>query len=217
MDSPNARSAARDFAASANQRSSISQTLRRMKRTRPSATRTCECMPPRTKEKRSICSRSSRRTTTTTATSSQWARSSIPANYAGCAVRLALDCAQRHVLGEGVRDPQHRLGTKPTRASGRTRIVRHRYREWAAAGGRSGRRADQNQFPRASTNRAPAARSRAPGLQSAALHDSRLPRNAPRTCAPDLQEAMDVGIAQFGAGRRTPRDEVLRAANDKHD
>ena len=92
----------------------------------------------------------------------QWLRSSIPSNTLATLYGLALDCAERRVLGDGRRDPDHRLGRDqhphPARrdhpADPRTRRAR---------AGRPRRRADQP-VPARRRHRPAAARRGHPGL-----------------------------------------------------
>jgi radical SAM superfamily enzyme YgiQ (UPF0313 family) len=138
----------------------------------------------------------------------QWARSSIPANTLATLNGLALDCAERRILGE---DVELRVTSWDET---NTRIRTHRIiRQIRASGGRGlvalvG--VQSNQFPRAVDIARPL---RAAGLPVAigGFHVSGCLAMLPEI-PPELQEAMDLGITLFAGEAEGRLEELLRAA-----
>ena len=138
----------------------------------------------------------------------QWARSSIPANSLAILNGLALDCAERQVLGA---DVEIRI---TVRDETNTRIVPGQIIERirAAAGqGLVGLVGVQtNQFPRAMDIARPL---RAAGVSVCigGFHVSGCIAMLPEM-PPELQEAMDLGITLFAGEAEGRLDDILRAA-----
>src|SRR5690348_6945694 len=138
----------------------------------------------------------------------QWARSSIPANTLATLYGLALDCAERKVLGEHV---EIRItASDETNTRIRPERIARTIRE---AGGRGlvGLVGVQtNQFPRAIDIARPL---RAAGIPVCigGFHVSGCLAMLPDV-PPDLQEAMDLGIALFAGEAEGRLEDVLRAA-----
>src|SRR4029453_8859986 len=138
----------------------------------------------------------------------QWARSSIPANTLATLYGLAMDCAQRRVLGEHIdiqitAVDETNVRIKPNeiisqiRNSGGRGLV-------ALVGVQS------NQFPRAMDIARPL---RAAGIPVCigGFHVSGCIAMLPDV-QPDLKEAMDLGIALFAGEAEGRLDDLLRAA-----
>jgi radical SAM superfamily enzyme YgiQ (UPF0313 family) len=138
----------------------------------------------------------------------QWARSSIPANTLATLYGLALDCARRHVLGEGVEIRITAWDETNTRIRP-DRIVRQ-MRETGGRGLVALVGVQTNQFPRAVDIARPL---RAAGIPVCigGFHVSGCLAMLPDV-PPDLQEAMDLGIALFAGEAEGRLDEILRAA-----
>jgi radical SAM superfamily enzyme YgiQ (UPF0313 family) len=138
----------------------------------------------------------------------QWARSSIPANTLAALYGLALDCAQRHVLGDRV-DIRITAWDETNTRIRPDRIVRQ-IRECGGRGlvGLVG--VQTNQFPRAIDIARPL---RAAGIPVCigGFHVSGCLAMLPDV-PPDLQEAMDLGIALFAGEAEGRLEDVLRAA-----
>ena len=139
----------------------------------------------------------------------QWARSSIPANTLATLYGLALDCAERKVLGDDVEIRITAWDETNTRI--RPERIARTIRE---AGGRGlvglvG--VQSNQFPRAMDLARPL---REAGVQVCigGFHVSGCLAMLPEIPA-DLQEALDLGIALFAGEAEGRLDEVLRAAH----
>src|SRR5215471_15345690 len=138
----------------------------------------------------------------------QWARSSIPANTLAALNGLALDCAERRILGENVELRVTSWDETNTRI--RTdRIIR----QIGASGGRGlvalvG--VQSNQFPRAVDIARPL---RAAGLPVAigGFHVSGCLAMLPEI-SPELQEALDLGISLFAGEAEERLDGLLRDA-----
>src|SRR5262244_3226295 len=138
----------------------------------------------------------------------QWARSSIPANTLAALNGLALDCAERRILGENVELRVTSWDETNTRIRP-DRIIR----QIGASGGRGlvalvG--VQSNQFPRAVDIARPL---RAAGLPVAigGFHVSGCLAMLPEI-PPELQEAMDLGITLFAGEAEGRLEELLRAA-----
>ena len=138
----------------------------------------------------------------------QWARSSIPANTLATLYGLALDCAERRVLGDAV---EIRITVWDET---NTRIKPHAIIEQVRA---SGGRAmvglvgvQTNQFPRAVDIARPL---RAAGIPVCigGFHVSGCIAMLP-DMPPELQAAMDMGIALFAGEAEGRLDDLLRAA-----
>src|SRR5262245_32895486 len=138
----------------------------------------------------------------------QWARSSIPANTLATLNGLALDCAERRILGE---DVELRVTSWDET---NTRIRTHRIiRQIRTSGGRGlvalvG--VQSNQFPRAVDIARPL---RAAGIPVAlgGFHVSGCLAMLPEIPT-ELQEAMDLGITLFAGEGEGRLDELLCAA-----
>src|SRR5262244_3400509 len=138
----------------------------------------------------------------------QWARSSIPANTLAALNGLALDCAERRILGENVELRVTSWDETNTRIRP-DRIIR----QIGASGGRGlvalvG--VQSNQFPRAVDIARPL---RAAGLPVAigGFHVSGCLAMLPEI-PPELQEAMDFGITLFAGEAEGRLEELLRTA-----
>jgi radical SAM superfamily enzyme YgiQ (UPF0313 family) len=138
----------------------------------------------------------------------QWARSSIPANTLAALYGLARDCADRRVLGNDVEIRITAWDETNTRIKPR-RIIR-RIRENAGKGLVALVGVQTNQFPRAVDIARPL---RAAGIPVCigGFHVSGCIAMLP-TVPPDLQEAMDLGVALFAGEAEGRLDDVLRAA-----
>jgi radical SAM superfamily enzyme YgiQ (UPF0313 family) len=138
----------------------------------------------------------------------QWARSSIPANTLATLYGLALDCAQRHVLGEDVEIRIVAQDETNTRIKTDEIIRQTRKRGGRALVALVG--VQTNQFPRAVDIARPLRAADIP-VCIGGFHVSgciaMLP-DMPR----DLQEAMDLGIALFAGEAEGRLDDLLRAA-----
>jgi radical SAM superfamily enzyme YgiQ (UPF0313 family) len=138
----------------------------------------------------------------------QWARSSIPANTLAAMYGLALDCAQRQVLGSNV---EMRITAWDET---NTRIRPERIIRRVRAGGGHALVAlvgvQTNQFPRAVDIARPL---RAAGISVCigGFHVSGCLAMLPEL-PPELREAMDLGIALFAGEAEGRLDELLRAA-----
>lgn len=138
----------------------------------------------------------------------QWARSSIPANTLASIYGLALDCAQREVLGPSV------AITIKAWDETNTRIRPERIIDEIS--GRGGRAlvclvgVQTNQFPRAVDIARPL---RAAGVPVCigGFHVSGCLAMLPDV-PPELQEAMDLGITLFAGEAEARLDDLLRAA-----
>src|SRR6266849_3208751 len=137
----------------------------------------------------------------------QWVRSAVPSNSLAVVNGLALDCKQRRVLGDDVEIAITSMDEDNTRIR-QKQIVRQ------LAGGRGlvmliG--VQSNQFPRAMDIARPL---RAAGIQVCigGFHVSGCLSMLPGV-TPELQEAMDLGIALFAGEAEEGRlDQVLRDA-----
>ena len=138
----------------------------------------------------------------------QWARSSIPANTLASIYGLALDCAQREVLGPSV--------TITIKAWDETNTRIRPERIIDEINGRGGRAlvclvgVQTNQFPRAVDIARPL---RAAGVPVCigGFHVSGCLAMLPDV-PPELQEAMDLGITLFAGEAEARLDDLLRAA-----
>jgi radical SAM superfamily enzyme YgiQ (UPF0313 family) len=138
----------------------------------------------------------------------QWARSSIPTNTLATLYGLALDCAQRNVLGEDVEIRITVCDETNTRIRPEQLI-----REISASGGRGlvGLVGVQtNQFPRAVDIARPL---RAAGIPVCigGFHVSGCISMLPDV-PPELHEAMDLGISLFAGEAEGRLEDLLRAA-----
>src|SRR5215475_7486227 len=138
----------------------------------------------------------------------QWARSSIPANTLAALNGLALDCAERRILGENVELRVTSWDETNTRIRP-DRIIR----QIGASGGRGlvalvG--VQSNQFPRAVDIARPL---RAAGLPVAigGFHVSGCLAMLPEIPT-ELQDAMDLGITLFAGEAEGRLEELLHAA-----
>jgi len=138
----------------------------------------------------------------------QWARSSIPANTLATLYGLALDCAQRHVLGDHV-DIRITAWDETNTRIRPDRIIR-KIREVGGRGLVALVGVQTNQFPRAVDIARPL---RAAGIPVCigGFHVSGCLAMLPDVPS-DLQEAMDLGIALFAGEAEGRLDDVLRAA-----
>ena len=138
----------------------------------------------------------------------QWARSSIPANTLAALYGLALDCAQRHVLGEHI---EIRIAAADET---NTRIKPAEIIDQIRNGGGRGLVAlvgvQTNQFPRAMDIARPL---RAAGIAVCigGFHVSGCIAMLPEV-PPELREAMDLGITLFAGEAEGRLDDLLRAA-----
>ena len=138
----------------------------------------------------------------------QWARSSIPANTLATLYGLALDCAAAPCAGRQSRSGSP-SGTRPTLGSGPSgssrRYARAEVADWSALVG-----VQTNQFPRAVDIARPL---RAAGIPVCigGFHVSGCIAMLP-DMPPELQEAMDLGIALFAGEAEGRLDDLLRAA-----
>ena len=138
----------------------------------------------------------------------QWVRSTIPSNSLAILYGLAADCAERKVLGEDVEIVLHAYDETNTRID-----VKGIVKQILDAGGRGlvamvG--VQSNQFPRAMDT---ARRFRRAGIQVCigGFHVSGCLAMLPEV-PPDLQEAMDLGIALFAGELEGRLDGLLREA-----
>ena len=138
----------------------------------------------------------------------QWARSSIPANTLATLYGLALDCAQRRVLGEDVEVRIIAWDETNTRIKPNEIIEQIRKSGGRALVGLVG--VQTNQFPRAVDIARPL---RAAGIPVCigGFHVSGCIAMLP-DMPPELQEAMDLGIALFAGEAEGRLDDLLRAA-----
>jgi radical SAM superfamily enzyme YgiQ (UPF0313 family) len=139
----------------------------------------------------------------------QWARSSIPANSLATVYGLALDCADRKVLGENVEI--HITAIDETNTRVRPKEIIHQI---AAGGGRGlvclvG--VQSNQFPRALDIARPLCAAGA-AVCIGGFHVSGCLAMLP-DLTPDLREALDLGITIFAGEAEGRLEEVLRAAD----
>jgi radical SAM superfamily enzyme YgiQ (UPF0313 family) len=138
----------------------------------------------------------------------QWARSSIPANTLAALYGLALDCAQRHVLGEHI---EIRIAAADET---NTRIKPAEIVDQIRNGGGRGLIAlvgvQTNQFPRAMDIARPL---RAAGIAVCigGFHVSGCIAMLPEV-PPELREAMDFGVTLFAGEAEGRLDDLLRAA-----
>ena len=138
----------------------------------------------------------------------QWARSSIPANTLAALYGLALDCANRRVLGDDVEIRLTALDETNTRIRPEAII-----REIRATGGRGlvglvG--VQSNQFPRALDIARPL-REAGVAVCIGGFHVSGCLAMLPEL-PPELREAMDLGITLFAGEAEGRLEELLRAA-----
>jgi radical SAM superfamily enzyme YgiQ (UPF0313 family) len=138
----------------------------------------------------------------------QWARSSIPANTLAALNGLALDCAERRVLGEDVEIRVTAWDETNTRIRP-DRIIRQ-IRETDGRGLVALVGVQSNQFPRAVDIARPL---RAAGIPVCigGFHVSGCIAMLPQL-PPELQEAMDLGITLFAGEAEGRLEELLRAA-----
>src|SRR5499426_1993566 len=138
----------------------------------------------------------------------QWARSSIPANTLAALNGLALDCAERRILGD---DVELRVTSWDET---NTRIRPNRIVRMIRASGGRGLVAlvgvQSNQFPRAIDIARPL---RAAGIPVCigGFHVSGCLAMLPEI-PPELQEAMDLGITLFAGEAEGRLEDILRAA-----
>jgi radical SAM superfamily enzyme YgiQ (UPF0313 family) len=138
----------------------------------------------------------------------QWARSSIPANTLATLYGLALDCAQRRVLGEHV---EIRItASDETNTRVRPAVIIDQIRKCGGRGlvGLIG--VQTNQFPRAMDIARPL---RAAGIAVCigGFHVSGCIAMLPDV-PPELREAMDLGVTLFAGEAEGRFDDLLRAA-----
>jgi radical SAM superfamily enzyme YgiQ (UPF0313 family) len=138
----------------------------------------------------------------------QWARSSIPANTLATLYGLALDCAQRRVLGEDVEVRIIAWDETNTRIKPNEIIEQIRKSGGRALVGLVG--VQTNQFPRAVDIARPLLAAGIP-VCIGGFHVSGCIAMLP-DMPPELQEAMDLGIALFAGEAEGRLDELLRAA-----
>ncbi|HEY3178343.1 MAG TPA: radical SAM protein [Casimicrobiaceae bacterium] len=138
----------------------------------------------------------------------QWARSSIPANTLAAVYGLALDCAQRHTLGDSVEIKITAWDETNTRIRPEKIIQQIRASGGRALVGLVG--VQTNQFPRAVDIARPL---RAAGISVCigGFHVSGCLAMLPDVPA-DLQRAMDLGITLFAGEAEGRLDELLCAA-----
>ena len=138
----------------------------------------------------------------------QWARSSIPANTLAAVYGLSLDCARRHALGETVKIEITAWDETNTRIRPERIIRRIRTRGGRALVALVG--VQTNQFPRAVDIARPL---RAAGIPVCigGFHVSGCLAMLP-DLPPELQEAIDLGIALFAGEAEGRLDDLLRAA-----
>src|SRR4029453_17220493 len=138
----------------------------------------------------------------------QWARSSIPATTLAALNGLALDCAERRVLGEDVEMRVTAWDETNTRIRPQ-RIIRQ-IRESGGHGLIALVGVQTNQYPRAVDIARPL---RAAGIQVSigGFHVSGCLAMLPEV-PPELKEAMDLGISLFAGEAEGRLDDVLRAA-----
>jgi radical SAM superfamily enzyme YgiQ (UPF0313 family) len=138
----------------------------------------------------------------------QWARSSIPANTLAALNGLALDCAERRVLGEDIELRVTAWDETNTRVRP-DRIIRQ-IRESAGLGLVALVGVQSNQFPRAVDIARPL---RAAGIPVCigGFHVSGCLAMLPELPR-ELQEAMDLGITLFAGEAEGRLEELLRAA-----
>ncbi|MFI4985926.1 MAG: B12-binding domain-containing radical SAM protein [Alphaproteobacteria bacterium] len=138
----------------------------------------------------------------------QWFRSAIPSNSLAVLNGLALDCAERHVLGEGVEIVVSAMDETNTRIRPE-RIARSIARSGGGLVGLVG--VQSNQFPRAMDI---ARRLRALGIQVCigGFHVSGCLAMLPEL-PPDIREAVDLGISLFAGEAEGRLEEVLRDAH----
>ena len=138
----------------------------------------------------------------------QWARSSIPANTLAAVYGLAVDCAQRRVLGDTVDIEITAWDETNTRIRPDKIIRRIRNSGGRALVGLVG--VQSNQFPRAVDIARPL---RAAGIPVCigGFHVSGCLAMLP-DLPPDLREAMDIGITLFAGEAEGRLDALLRAA-----
>jgi len=138
----------------------------------------------------------------------QWVRSSIPSNTLAILYGLARDCADRHVLGDGIDIRLHAYDETNTRITPK-RIVR-----MIQSSGGGGLVAlvgvQSNQYPRAMDL---ARHFRAEGVQVCigGFHVSGCLAMLPQM-PPDLQEALDLGISLFAGELEGRMDRLLQDA-----
>ena len=138
----------------------------------------------------------------------QWARSSIPANTLAALNGLALDCAERRVLGEDIEMRVTAWDETNTRIRP-DRIVRQ-IRESGGRGLVALVGVQSNQFPRAVDIAWPL---RAAGIPVCigGFHVSGSIAMLPQL-PPELREAMDLGITLFAGEAEGQLEHLLRAA-----
>ena len=138
----------------------------------------------------------------------QWARSSIPANTLATLYGLGMDCAKRRVLGEHI---DIRI---TARDETNTRIKPHEIISQIRKSGGRGLVAlvgvQTNQFPRAVDIARPMRGAGIP-VCIGGFHVSGCIAMLPEV-PPELQEAMDLGIALFAGEAEGRLDDLLRAA-----
>jgi radical SAM superfamily enzyme YgiQ (UPF0313 family) len=139
----------------------------------------------------------------------QWARSSIPANTLATLNGLALDCAERRVLGEDVELLVTAWDETNTRIRP-NRIIRQ-IRESGGHGLIALVGVQSNQFPRAVDIARPL---RAAGIPVCigGFHVSGCLAMLPEL-PPELRDAMDLGITLFAGEAEGRLEELLRAAD----
>ena len=139
----------------------------------------------------------------------QWARSSIPANTLATLNGLALDCAERRVLGEDVEMRVTAWDETNTRIRP-DRIIRQ-IRESGGHGLIALVGVQSNQFPRAVDIARPL---RAAGIPVCigGFHVSGCIAMLPEL-PPELRDAMDLGITLFAGEAEGRLEELLRAAD----
>jgi len=139
----------------------------------------------------------------------QWVRSSIPANTLAALYGLALDCADRHVLGPGV---DIRISTWDET---NTRIRTDRIIDEMRGAGGLGLVAlvgvQTNQFPRAVDIARPLIAAGVP-VAIGGFHVSGCLAMLPDT-PPDLRDAMALGITLFAGEAEGRFEELLKAAH----
>ena len=138
----------------------------------------------------------------------QWARSSIPANTLAALNGLALDCAERRVLGEDVEIRVTAWDETNTRI--RPDRIARQIRESDGRGLVALVGVQSNQFPRAVDIARPL---RAAGIPVCigGFHVSGCIAMLPQL-PPELREAMDLGITLFAGEAEGRLEELLRAA-----
>ena len=138
----------------------------------------------------------------------QWARSSIPANTLATLYGLALDCAQRHVLGEDIDIRITAWDETNTRIRPNEIIRQIRKSGGRGLVGLVG--VQTNQFPRAVDIARPL---RAAGIPVCigGFHVSGCIAMLPEIPA-ELREAMNLGVALFAGEAEGRLDDLLRAA-----